>query len=129
MTLDEQIEALRGELRRLKAEEERKLAELHALFLKKAEATCPIPIGTKVEYAPGKFGRVDRIGYDVEFLHKLDAGAEINWNVTGKKISKAGGYGVKDFRPVGPAYYFVKGTTFEAKGIEGTFGITDAEDD
>lgn len=129
MTTDEQIESLRSELRRLKAVEERKLTELRALFLKKAEATCPIQIGTKVEYEPGKFGRVDRIGYDVCFLHELDAGAEVNWNVSGKKINKTGEFGVKDFRSVGPACYFVNGTSFEAKGIEGILGITGPDND
>ncbi len=129
MTVDENIEALRTELRSLKAEEERKLAELRALFVEKAKATCPIPIGTTVEYESGKFGRVERIGYDVDFLHELDADAEVYWNVSGKKINKTGEFGVKDFSPVGPAHYFVKGTTFKRKGIGGHLGITGPDDD
>lgn len=129
MTVDEKIEALRTELRTLKAEEERKLVELRALFVEKAEAACPISIGTKVEYEPGKFGRVDRIGYDVDFLREIDAGVEVDWNVTGKKINKTGEIGVKEFHPVGPAHYFVKGTTFKHKGIGGHLGITGPDDD
>ena len=129
MTLDENIEALRTELRNLKEEEERKLENLRALFVQKAEAACPIPIGTKVEYESGKFGRVDRIDYDVDFLHELDADAEVYWNVSGKKINKTGELGVKDFSPVGPAHYCVNGTTFKLKGIGEHLGITGPDDD
>jgi hypothetical protein len=129
MTLDEKIEVFRTELRSLKEEEERKLAELRTLFIEKAEVTCPILIGTKVEYEPGKFGRVDRIGYDVELLHELDAGAEVYWNVSGKKINKTGKFGVKDFSPVGSLRYFVEGTKFKFKDIGGIFGITEPDDD
>lgn len=129
MTVDEKIEALRAELRSLKEEEECKLTDLRALFLEKAKATCPIPIGELVEYAPEKFGRVDRVGYDVYFLHVLDAGAEVHWNVSGKKINKTGAFGVKDFAPVGPASYFVVGNKFKHKGMLGMLGITGPEDD
>ena len=129
MTTDQKIDALREELRKLKAEEERKLSELRALFLDKARAICPIPIGTTVEYEPGKFGRVDCVGYDVDCLHELDGGAEVHWNVYGKKINKTGEFGVKDFRPVGTAYYFVTGFSFKRKGIGGILGITGPDDD
>lgn len=57
---DQKIEALRDELRKLKAEQERKLAELRSLFIERAHAIYPIVIGTEVEYEPGKFGRVDQ---------------------------------------------------------------------
>ncbi|MBM1145595.1 hypothetical protein GN155_017560 [Alcanivorax sp. ZXX171] len=129
MTVDDKIKALRAELRHLKAEEERKLRELDTLFLKKAEEVCPISIGTKVEYEPGKFGQVDRIGYDVEFFRQHEDDAEIQWNVSGRKINKTGKLGKKDFRPVGPAYYFVKGTVFKHKGISGSLGITGPDDE
>lgn len=129
MTVDDNIKALRAELRHLKAEEERKFSELDTLFRKKAEEICPISIGTKVEYEPEKFGQVDRIDYDIELFSQLEDDAEIHWNVSGRKINKTGKFGKSDFRPVGPAYYFVNGTVFKHKGILGSLGITGPDDE
>lgn len=82
-----------------------------------------------MEYEPGKFGRVDRIGYEVETWRELDEGAKVDWTMTGKKINKTGNFGVKDFQPVGPGTHFPKGTTFKFKGVGGTLGISGPDDD
>jgi hypothetical protein len=125
MSIDQRILAKRVEVQRLKDEEELQRNELRALFIEKAKDACPIAIGTKVEYEPGKFGQVDRIEYFVDYWNELDTAAEVHWTVTGRKINKAGGYGVKDFEPVGPATHYVSGTTFRHKGIAGIMGIKD----
>jgi hypothetical protein len=127
VTIDDDIKAKRLELQELKRQEEARLAELHALFLSKAQSLCPIQIGTKVEYQPGKFGQVDRIGYDVNFWSELDVNTEVHWTVTGRKINKTGEYGVKDFSPVGPASHKVNGTSFVQGGIGHALGLD--EDD
>lgn len=123
MSIDQKILTKRAELRKLKDEEDRLRGELHDLFREKAESTCPIAVGTRVEYEPGKFGQVDRIEYVVANWDELDPTAEVNWAVTGRKINKTGEFGVKDFSPVGPATHYVNGTSFSHKGIAGILGI------
>ncbi|HMN12748.1 MAG TPA: hypothetical protein PKD55_10540 [Bellilinea sp.] len=123
MSIDQKILTKRAELRKLKDEENRLRKELHALFKVKAESTCPIAVGTKVEYERDKFGQVDRIEYVVANWDELEPTAEVHWAVTGRKIKKTGEFGVKDFPPVGPATHFVNGTSFSHKGIAGVLGI------
>jgi hypothetical protein len=125
MTVDQRILAKRLEIQQLRDEEERKRQELHALFAEKAQAACPIAIGTKVEYEPGKFGQVDRVEFFVEYWNELEPTAEVHWTVTGRKINKTGEFGVKDFHPVGPATHYVTGTIFKHKGIGGVLGVQD----
>ena len=72
-------------------------------------ANCHISIGTKVENEPGKFGQVDRIGYDVEFFRQHEDDAEIQWNVSGRKINKTGKLGKKRFPPRWSSLLFRKG--------------------
>lgn len=123
MSIDQKILTKRTELRKLKDEEDRLRKELHALFKEKTESTCPIAVGTTVEYEQGKFGQVDRIEYVVANWDEFDPTAEVHWAVTGRKINKTGGFGVKDFSPVGPATHYVNGTSFSHKGIAGILGI------
>jgi hypothetical protein len=125
MSVDERILNKRLELRQLKANEERLREELHVMFQEKAASLCPIAVGTKVEYEPGKYGQVDRIEYYVEYWNELDPSAEVYWTVTGRKINKTGEFGVKEFSPVGPAHHHVNGTSFKHKGLEGMLGIKD----
>jgi hypothetical protein len=125
MSLDQQIAAKRLEIQNLKDEEERKRDELHALFLQKAVASCPISLGTRIEYEPNKYGEVDRIEYYADYLNELDTTAEVHWTVTGRKINKTGEYGIKEFQPVGPATHYFNGEIFTTKGIAGTLGIND----
>ena len=125
MTTQERILAKRIELQRLKAEEERMTQELRELLTEQAESLCPIAIGTKVEYEPGKFGQVDRIEYHLDSWDLIASDAEVSWAVTGRKINRTGEFGVKDFHPVGPATHFVDDTSFKPKGLIGIFGISD----
>lgn len=123
MSIEQKILTKRAELRKLKDEEDRLRKELHTLFKEKAESTCPLAVGTKVEYEAGKFGQVDRVEYVVAYWDELDPNAEVHWAVTGRKINKTGEFGVKDFPRVGPATHFVNGTSFSHKGIAGILGI------
>lgn len=122
MSTEQKIEAKRQELRALKSEEEKLRQELRALFTQRALETCPIAIGTTVEYEDGKFGRVDQIGFWSEW-NDLDPGIAVLWTVSGRKINKDGQLGKKDFQPVGPATHLLAGTKFSFKGIAGTLGI------
>lgn len=123
MSIDRKILSKRTELKHLKNEEARLRQELHALFQDKAKSTCPIAIGTKIEYEPGKFGQVDRIEFYIANWDELDPTAEVHWTVTGKKINKTGEFGMKEFSPVGPATHDINGTKFTHKGIGGILGI------
>lgn len=125
MTIDQRIRAKRLEIQQLKDEEERKRNELHALFTEKAQAACPIAIGTKIEYEPGKSGQVDRVGFFVDHWNELEPTAEVHWTVTGRKIKRTGEFGVKDFQPVGPATHYITGTSFKHKDIGGFLGLKD----
>jgi hypothetical protein len=121
MSIEERILEKRRDLQELKTNEEGLRQELHALFTERAASICPIAVGTKVEYEPGRYGQVDRIEYHVDFWNELNPRVEVHWAVTGRKINKTGEFGVKDFSPVGPATHFVTGTSFKHKGLAGFF--------
>ena len=125
MSIDARILSQRLELQAFIEEVERQRSELHDLFLEKARAECPIPLGTKVEYEPGKFGQVDRVGFFVDYWNELDPNADVHWTVTGRKINKTGAFGVKSFQPVGPATHIVNDVSFKPKDWNAVFGISD----
>jgi hypothetical protein len=120
-SIDDRIETKRAEIRELERTEDVLRADLYALFQQKAEAMCPIPKGARIEYSPARFGRVDRIGFFVGFTSDIDAGAQINWTVSGRKINKIGKLGLKRFPAIGPASHTitepVNGTRFTHKDM------------
>jgi hypothetical protein len=120
-SIDERIETKRAEIRELERTEDVLRADLYALFRQKAEAMCPIPKGARIEYSPGRFGRVDRIGFVVGFSSDIDADTQINWTVSGRKINKTGKLGLKRFLAIGPATHSIteapNGTRFTHKGM------------
>jgi hypothetical protein len=124
MSTNIKIEAKRQELRELKQREEALRQELRDLFTQHAVESCPISVGTKVEYDDGKYGQVDRIGFHVEW-NDLDPNKVVDWTVSGRKFNKDGQFGKKNFQPIGPATHFVIGTQFKFKGIAGIFGVQD----
>jgi hypothetical protein len=129
--LDQLIEAKRAELRALERTEESLRSELYLLFQQKAEALCPIALGSTVEYAFGKFGRVEHIGFNVEFLHDLHPGTEIHWIVSGRRLDRSGALGTKAFPHLGPASHNITrtaaGIRFIPKHLGGLWGVNDED--
>lgn len=117
MSIDRQIEAKRAALRNLLTNQGR--LELHALFQLKAQESCPIRLGEKVEYEFGKYGRVDRIGFDIDPMQELEPLAEIRWTVWGHRINQNKQCGKRTFRPIGLATHAFQDGVFRPKPVAG----------
>lgn len=115
MSIDEEIEVKRAELKRISATLELGLRDLHDLFRRKAILLCPLSIGTIVEFDRDRFGRVDRVGFHVAFMHELMPMADIEWTVSGRKVNRDGNLGRHEYHPVGPHTHNVTGTVFRRK--------------
>jgi hypothetical protein len=116
--LDNQIELKRAEVRALQADLDKARAELHFLFARQAQRLCPIELGTIIQYAPGKFGRVDRIGFHLDLGTELVPKMLVSWTVAGRKFNQDKQLGKLDFHPVGPATHEVRGTFFRKKSAK-----------
>ena len=108
VSLDRQIERKRAALRKLASDRCEGRLELHGLFQRKAQEICPVQLGETVEYEFGKYGRVDRIDFDIDPALELEPLAEIRWVVWGHKINENHQLSKRLFSPIDPLTHSIQ---------------------